>query len=174
MKLVTIAARCPWRSSLGDHPTIVQVFKPPATPSFGSSRVVFLAGSIEMGAAEDWQTALTTALGDRDLVVLNPRRAEWDASWRQSIEEPKFREQVEWELDGLDRADVIAMWFAEPTKSPITLLELGLHAKGGKLIIGCPPGFWRRGNIEVMSARYSIPLHATWDAFRDAVLTACA
>lgn len=135
---------------------------------------VFLAGSIEMGAAEDWQSTLTAALGDRELTVLNPRRDEWDGSWRQSIDEPKFREQVEWELDGLDRADVIAMWFAGGTRSPITLLELGLHARSGKLIIGCPPEFWRRGNIEVVAARCGIALHATWDAFAAAVLTACA
>jgi len=152
----------------------VLVLKPPAPLAIPpTTRVVFLAGSIEMGAAEDWQTKLT-ALLDGELIVLNPRRDEWDASWRQSIQEPKFREQVEWELDGLDRADVIAMWFAAETRSPITLLELGLHARGGKLIIGCPPGFWRRGNIEVVSARYGISLHATWDAFSTAVLTACA
>jgi len=150
------------------------ILKPPTPLAIPvDARVVFLAGSIEMGAAEDWQTLLTAALGDH-LVVLNPRRDEWDASWRQSIDEPKFREQVEWELDGLDRADVIAMWFAGGTKSPITLLELGLHARGGKLIIGCPPEFWRRGNIEVVAARCGIQLHATWDAFKHAVLTACA
>ena len=128
-------------------------------------RVVFLAGSIEMGAAEDWQARLTGVLGDRDVVVLNPRRDEWDASWRQSIDEPKFREQVEWELAGLERADVIAMWFAPETRAPITLLELGLHARGGKLVVGCPAGFWRRGNIEVVCARYGIPLVADWDDF---------
>jgi hypothetical protein len=100
-----------------------------------------------------------------DATFLDPRRAEWDASWRQSIEEPQFRGQVEWELDGLERADVIAMWFVPETKSPITLLELGLHARSGKLVVGCPDGFWRRGNIEVVCARYSVPLVADWDAF---------
>jgi hypothetical protein len=146
----------------------MKVFKPPTPISVGTERVVFLAGSIEMGAAEDWQARLAASLAG-DVVVLNPRREEWDASWRQSIDEPKFREQVEWELDGLDRADVIAMWFAPETKSPITLLELGLHARGGKVIIGCPMGFWRRGNLEVVCVRHAIPLHATWDAFEAAV-----
>ena len=96
-------------------------------------------------------------------------RAEWDSSWRQSIDEPQFRGQVDWELDGLDRADVIAMWFVPETKSPITLLELGLHARGGKLVVGCPEGFWRRGNIEVVCARFGVPLLADWDAFVAAV-----
>ncbi len=144
----------------------MQRWKPPApfvAPE--GARVVFLAGSIEMGTAEDWQRALAEALADRDVVVLDPRRDDWDASWRQSIDDPQFRTQVTWELDGLERADLIAMWFVPETRSPITLLELGLHARSGKLVIGCPPGFWRRGNLEVVAARYGIPLVDRWDAF---------
>ena len=126
---------------------------------------LFLAGSIEMGTATDWQTDLVQALGDRAVTILNPRRDEWDASWRQSIDEPRFREQVEWELDGLERADLVAMWFHPDTISPITLLELGLTARGDKLVVGCPDGFWRKGNIEVVCARFGIPLTKDWSAF---------
>lgn len=148
----------------------MRIMKPPVPVDVSpSDRVVFLAGSIEMGAAEDWQARIAADLGDLDAVALNPRRDEWDASWRQSIDEPKFREQVEWELAGLERADVIAMWFAPETKAPITLLELGLHARGGRVIVGCPHGFWRRGNLEVVCARYDVPLVAAWEPFVAAV-----
>lgn len=140
--------------------------KPPAASAIRSEdRVVFLAGSIEMGSASNWQATLVAALADTEVVICNPRREEWDASWRQSLDEPRFVEQVTWELDHLDRADVIAMWFDPSTKSPITLLELGLHARSGKVVVGCPAGFWRRGNLEVVCARYSIPLVAQWDDF---------
>jgi len=132
---------------------------------------LFLAGSIEMGGATDWQNELVSALGPRNVTILNPRRDDWDASWRQSIEEPKFREQVEWELDGLERADLVAMWFEPSTKSPITLLELGLTARNEKLIVGCPDGFWRKGNIEVVCGRFGIPLAKQWAAF---VAVVCA
>lgn len=157
----------------------MDVRKPPAPLALpAGARAVFLAGSIEMGAAEDWQATLTAAigdaLGDRAPVVLNPRRDAWDASWRQSIDEPRFREQVEWELDALDRADAIAMWLAPETKAPISLLELGLHARGGKLVVGCPDGYWRRGNVEVVCARHAIPLVGDWPAFVAAVLRALA
>jgi nucleoside 2-deoxyribosyltransferase-like protein len=148
----------------------MKIIKPPAPLQISpNARVVFLAGSIEMGSAVDWQSALTEALGDRDIVVLNPRRDDWDASWRQSIDEPRFRAQVEWELDGLDRAHVIAMWFAPDTRAPITLLELGLHARAGKLLVGCPDGYWRKGNVEVVCARFAIPLLGDWQSFADAV-----
>ena len=64
---------------------------------------VFLAGSIDMGSAEDWQAQFERFLSDLDVLILNPRRDEWDASWEQSITNPLFREQVEWELTGLER-----------------------------------------------------------------------
>jgi hypothetical protein len=149
----------------------MQVQKPPTPLAVSAgARAIFLAGSIEMGAAEDWQARLTAALADHDVVVLNPRRDEWDAGWRQSMDEPRFRGQVEWELEGLERADVIAMWFAPATRAPITLLELGLHARGGKVVVGCPDGFWRKGNVEVVCARFGIPWYADWDGFVAAVL----
>jgi hypothetical protein len=121
---------------------------------------VFLAGSIEMGRAEDWQSALTQSLADLPIAILNPRRDAWDASWEQSFANPMFREQVEWELAGLEQASVVAMYFAPSTQAPITLLELGLVARSGKVIVCCPPGYWRRGNIEVVCHRYGAPMVA--------------
>jgi hypothetical protein len=138
---------------------VAQIFKPPAPlPPDGRTPSVFLAGSIEMGAAEDWQTRLTQALKDLDVLILNPRRDEWDASWVQSITNVQFREQVEWELAGLERATVVAMYFAPATKAPVTLLELGLWARAGKVVVCCPEGYWRRGNVEVVCTRYELPL----------------
>jgi len=110
-----------------------------------------------MGSAEDWQAKSEIALEDlAHALILNPRRDDWDSSWEQSIGSPQFREQVEWELDGMDRADVIAFYFAPKTKAPITLLELGLHASGGKLVVLCPEDYWRKGNVDIVCQRYGI------------------
>jgi hypothetical protein len=76
----------------------------------------------------------------------------------QSIDNLQFRGQVEWELAGMERASVVAMYFAPQTKAPITLLELGLCAQSGKLLACCPEGFWRRGNVEVVCDRFGVPL----------------
>src|SRR4029077_10052619 len=84
------------------------VRKPPAPIDLPPGvRVVFLAGSIEMGAATDWQDALSRAPADPHVVILNPRRDAWDTTWRQSIDNAVCRAQVVWELDGLERADVV-------------------------------------------------------------------
>jgi hypothetical protein len=135
------------------------IIKPPTPlPPPGNMPSVFLAGSIEMGHAENWQVALEHHLAGVDVLVFNPRRDDWDASWQQSINDPRFRAQVEWELAAQEQATLIAMYFAPKTQAPITLLELGLFARSGKLIVCCPEGFWRKGNVEVTCAFYKIPL----------------
>ena len=92
------------------------------------------------------------------MLLLNPRRTHWDAGLDQSIDNPPFKEQVVWELDALDRADMIIMFFAPETKSPITLLELGIHAAATpeKLVVCCPDGFWRKGNVDIVCERYKV------------------
>ncbi len=136
------------------------ILKPPSPLDLAGRHSVFLAGSIEMGLAEPWQARVEAALSDLDVVILNPRRDEWDASWVQSIANPQFREQVEWELTAQELATVIAMYFAPETKAPVTLLELGLAARSGKLVVCCPDGYWRKGNVEVVCASYGICLVA--------------
>jgi hypothetical protein len=135
------------------------VVKPPAPlHKAPGTLAVFLAGSIEMGGAPPWQDEIAASLADLQVTLWNPRREAWDASWRQSIDEPLFREQVEWELEAQERADLIAMYFAPGTRSPVTLLELGLFARSGKLVVCCPEGYWRKGNVEVVCQRYGARL----------------
>lgn len=119
---------------------------------------IFLAGSIEMGKAENWQERVCAALRHLDVAILNPRRAQWNAAWEQSIDNPDFRQQVEWELDALERADLVALYFVPETRSPVTLLELGLHAAANpqKLVVCCPDGFWRKGNVDIVCTRHGV------------------
>ena len=117
---------------------------------------IFLAGSIDMGSAVDWQTRVERALEGYDIVVMNPRRDDWDASWVQEIENDQFREQVEWELDSLEQADLIIYYFDPAGAAPITLLELGLFANEGSAVICCPKGYWRKGNVDIVCKRYNI------------------
>ena len=133
------------------------IIKPPQnlakTPK---KRSVFLAGSIEMGKAEDWQAYMGNKLSNFDIILWNPRRMSWDATWEQSIDNPIFKEQVDWELDALDLAEVIFFHFEPHSKSPITLLELGLYAQSGKCVVHCPKDFWRKGNVDIVCQRYQI------------------
>lgn len=138
------------------------VFKPPGLlPEVRHS--LFLAGSIEMGKAEDWQTYVEQALKIFPVDIFNPRRDDWDSSWEQKITNKNFTGQVLWELQALEQAEYILMYFDPTTMSPISLLELGLHARSGKLIGVCPDGFWRKGNVDVTCTHYGIRQYNTLD-----------
>lgn len=138
--------------------------KPPSSLDFERTRPsVFLAGSIEQGTAEDWQTTVAEALREFEITVLNPRRDSWDATWRQDREFAPFREQVEWELEAQEKSDLIAFYFSPSTRSPVTLLELGLAAGRRQSVVCCPEGYWRRGNVDIVCARYGIAQVATLD-----------
>jgi hypothetical protein len=130
---------------------------------------VFLAGSIEMGTAEPWQERLVNEFKDTDIRFLNPRRDDWDSSWVQEASNLQFSQQVNWELDALDYSDLIVFYFDPNTKSPITLMELGLYASSGKVIVCCPDRFWRKGNVEIVCQRHHVTLVNSFDELVSAV-----
>lgn len=151
---------------------VIMIYLPPQNIAFRdrSKKSFFLAGSIEMGKAEDWQKDLGNWLYERNFNVFNPRRSDWDSSWIQAYENPEFSQQVKWEMNALDKANYIVMYLAPDTISPISLLELGLHANSGKLFVICPNGFYRRGNVEVVCSVHDIPLFDTIENFKDCYL----
>jgi hypothetical protein len=119
---------------------------------------IFLAGTIDMGNSHDWQSDIIDHFKDSDILIYNPRRSDWNNSWKQELGDSNFVNQVEWELNCLDESDVIIMNFLEGSKSPISMLELGLYANTGKLLVCCPKEFYRSGNILIVCRKYNIPV----------------
>lgn len=136
------------------------IYKPPEAFNLSGSPSVFLAGNIDNGSSIDWQRDVEDALSDLDVVILNPRRDNWDSTCEQSIHNDKFKEQVDWELKGLDEVDYVFMYLAPGSLSPISLLELGLHVDRNPIVV-CPDGFWRKGNVEVVANKYDFEVHHT-------------
>jgi hypothetical protein len=130
-----------------------------------ANKTIFLAGSIEMGKAVNWQERVNEHFHILGWDVFNPRRDDWDSSWEQKFENAQFYQQVNWELNALEHADLIVMYFDPNTKSPISLLELGLFARSGKLQVICPEGFWRKGNVDIVCNYYNIPLYDKLETF---------
>ena len=128
----------------------------------------FLGGSIEMGLAEPWQDRLAEALScyDDSIVLLNPRREDWDASWAQDpTPGTNFEQQVSWELLNQESCSLAIYYFDAATKSPITLLELGAFGLQDTeaTLVCCPKSFYRYGNVAVFCERYGIPLVHSFD-----------
>ena len=149
---------------------IFEEFNPPNQITIDDNRLikkVFLAGTIDMGNSENWQEKLINKLKEqtkgalfaKSYHIYNPRRTDWDSSWAQTFENPQFFQQVTWELDAMEKADYIIMNFLPDSKSPITLLELGLFAESGKLFVICPDEYYRSGNVQIVCNKYNIPLY---------------
>lgn len=137
---------------------------------------IFLAGSIEMGKADDWQNSVVEALKHRikdanfEICIFNPRRDNWDSSWQQSIENQQFKEQVQWELSHIDRSNIVAFYFQPGTISPISLYELGVVSipsseSKKNIIILCPEGYHRKGNVDVSAQWYDMQLTNSFEDF---------
>ena len=140
------------------------IFKPPQPfKEKEAKQSVFLAGSIEMGKADDWQAKVERAMTPFEGYIFNPRRDDWDSSWEQVAENKQFAEQVNWELDHLEKADVIFLYFDPETKAPISLLELGLHVGRKEMIVVCPDGFYRKGNVDIVCKRHKVKVYNTLD-----------
>lgn len=144
----------------------MRVYKAPELPKGPLNNTVFLAGSIEMGAAEKWQDEFLSkakAEFSDDWVFLNPRRDDWDASWVQSIANPQFFQQVDWEMTWLDQAHHKVFYFAKDTMSPITLLELGKHGNSYHSHVILKEGYLRAGNVEIFCYKHGIPIYDSID-----------
>ena len=121
-----------------------------------NAKSVFLAGTIDNGNSEDWQQTVIQELDNLGIAieVYNPRRKNWNPNPTKE----DMEKQITWEQDHLDKSDVIAMVIADNSKSPITLLELGLYAKSNKLVVFCTPNFYRWDNVRLTCKKYHIEL----------------
>ena len=95
---------------------------------------------------------------DGRYLFFNPRRA---AGLDGTTEDMHY--QIRWELEHLEKADLIVMNILGTSKSPITLLEMGIHIRSGKLHVACEPTFYRYDNVKVTCEQYGVPLYSSLD-----------
>ena len=136
------------------------IITPETTNNKGANRLdaksVFLAGTIDNGDSLNWQDKVIIELINLGVSceVYNPRREHWNPNPTKE----EMEKQIKWEQNHLDSADIIAMVLLDESKSPISLLEMGLYAKSKKLIVFCTPKFYRFDNVRLTCEKYHIPL----------------
>ncbi len=132
---------------------------------------IFLAGTIDRGDSFDWQNDVACELKDYPITFFNPRRPEWDNRWNNSGKNisAQMKRQINWELGHLESADFICMWIEPDSKSPISLLEMGLYARRKKILVGCMPRYYRGANVYTVCKYYGIPLYRSYAGFVRAV-----
>lgn len=145
----------------------MKVYKPLEQAPISRNYSIFLAGSIDMGEAENWQDRVIADLRPYDnLDIFNPRRDDWDSSWAQDpTPGTQFHEQVTWELDHIYRSNLVAFYFADNSKSPVSMLELGLCAADLDVAVFCTPKFYRYGNIKMVCDKHNIRVYHDYDSW---------
>ncbi len=130
----------------------------PSVINYSQDKSIFLGGSIEMGKASNWQREIEINLKEYKINILNPRNDTWDSTIKCSSSDPKFKDQVIWELTGIEKSDLIIFYFDPTTTSPITLMELGLCAalKPQQTIVCCPEGYFRKGNVDILCEKFKM------------------
>ncbi|EXJ66829.1 uncharacterized protein A1O5_10024 [Cladophialophora psammophila CBS 110553] len=152
-------------------PARSQVIFAPSNEIPQGVKSVFLAGTTSKVDTTDWRETLSTSLLGTPITIYNPYRADWDSSWREDINFAPYREQVEWELEKQDQADIVVFYFHPATQAPISLLELGVCARApGKAIVVCPEGYWKRGNVQIVCNKFGFEMVDTLDGLKDAII----
>jgi hypothetical protein len=137
-----------------------------------TSPTLFLSGTIS--PPPTWQSTLSASLSHLPITILNPLRPDWDSSWKEDLSDTRFVKQVNWELNGLEKADVVAIYFGPEAKAPITLLELGLVVRekenGKKVMVCCPEGYWKRGNVQIVCGKAGVKVVGTLEELTSEVV----
>ena len=131
-----------------------------------TNQSIFLAGTIDDGKSEDWQSKLIKEFSEYNITILNPRRNNWG-----DLTDNELRKQITWELDHLEKADIIFMYIIGTSKSPISLLEMGIHIKDSKLIVVCEPEFYRYENVRITCEYYNAELYDSLGSGLDALMS---
>jgi hypothetical protein len=152
------------------------VVSPPQRQRYGRGRSVFLAGNVETGKSRTWKDVLVSQLEEKSneeglrLTVFGPQRKEWERSWEHVSEGSRYREQMRWEFEHMEEADVVVVYVGPATSSFNGPLELGLFAKSGRLVVYCPLEFWKKGNVSIFCERYGVTVVETEDELAGVVM----
>lgn len=109
----------------------------------GREKSLFLAGGISN--CSNWQKEIIEKLIEEDLVLINPRRENFNID---NLDMEK--EQITWEFNHLKKADFVSFWFPSETVCPITLYELGkMAALNKKIFVGVHPEYSRKRDVQI-------------------------
>lgn len=141
---------------MATHPASQAIYAPSQESPRGT-KSIFLAGTTSKVNTTDWRSNLTSSLSKHPITIFNPYRADWDSTWREDINFTPYREQVLWELEKQEQADLVVVYFHPDTQAPVSLLEFGLAARTpGKVVVVCPEGYWKRGNVQIVSEKFGV------------------
>lgn len=133
------------------------------------AKSVFLAGPTPRSKnVNSWRSEALRILETKDYdgAVFVPETA--DAEWKAS-----YQEQIDWETEGLNRADCILFWVPRDLVSLpafTTNIEFGEWHRSGKIVFGAPEGAAKVDYLFAKAERMNVPKAKTLEATVDAAL----
>lgn len=124
----------------------MELYTPLAKIKKDNTPILFLAGSIT--GEDNWRTIIINELTNYNVKIINPHT--------EDHENNNIKQQTLWELDAMETADIIAMYFASGSNSAISLFEFGLFVNTKKLIVCCENDFWKKDYINIICEKYGI------------------
>lgn len=67
---------------------------------------------------------------------------------------------------------MMAVYFGKDSKAPISLMEVGLGVRKGRMVVACPEGFYKRGNVQIVCGRFGVEVVDSVEELRDGVVKA--
>lgn len=122
---------------------------------------IFLGGSIT--GAEDWQSEAVNLIINH-ANVFNPRRPWFGTAEDREPDKPDiFVEQADWELDHLEKADVVLFWLPKDTWGRTSRFEIGrITGQGKPIVVGIEEGFPGERYLRyVLEHRLGLKTHRT-------------
>lgn len=110
---------------------------------------IFLAGGLT--GCPDWQQRVVRELKGLPCVILNPRR-QGMSLWNDE----DTQQQIEWEFNMMEKADVILFYFPADSICPIALYELGRwnalgESRNKKIIISVHADYQRKMDVIIQT-----------------------
>lgn len=118
-------------------------------------KYVFLAGSIDNSNFGNWRKETIKKL-EIKINLFDPTNMKHD-----SLNVAEMKSHIIWELDALAITDKILLNFLPDSKSPISLVELGLYVASKKLIVVCPKEFYKSRYVYTLCEKYNTPIYDT-------------
>lgn len=119
------------------------IIKPPnrITKRDYIKKSIFLAGTMS-----EWREELGKYLDQKGYEVFDPTC------------DLEFTQQTTWEFSALAAASRILFYFDKSSMSPVSMMELGLYADSGKVVVVCHPEFPKAQNVHFICQQFDIPL----------------
>ncbi|KAI1816735.1 hypothetical protein GGS20DRAFT_174346 [Poronia punctata] len=148
-----------------------QIIHAPSEETATGTKSIFLAGTTTMVGNGNWRERLSASLSEYPITIFDPMRSDWDSTWREDVTFAPYREQVMWELDKQEKADLVVFYFGPDTLAPVSLLEFGLSARiSGKAIVIAPVGYSKRGNVQLVCEKYGVEFLDTLDRLHEVII----